>query len=217
MKTQIIFLFTFFTTIAFGQQYWNFHVISDSVEVGSSFKSFIEIDTLLVKDLNKILVYVWGAKVERIQNKFPIDFIVFLNEPLKYDIRIINNEHNNSDTTKFQRTVYGIKQKNPKPLIKYTPFPEIMLEFSSKQYSSFEKFILESLKEKRIIIKGKLILSYAIMADGNISQIQVDGKTINYFDKDQISEIIANSKYWNAGEDKGKKVNVPMQNVFDFK
>ena len=214
MKTQLTLLFLFFTTVLFGQQYWQFKSLADSIEVGSDFKAYVEIDTTIIKDLDKISVYVWSVKVERTSNKFPISFVVFLKEPLKYDVRIINN----SDTTKFQRTVYGIKQKNPKPAISVVPFPDKMPEFKSHdEYSSFEDYLLKSLAKEKIKVVGKLMLTYTIMADGKIEEIRVHGKSLNYFDKEKISNIIANSKNWTPGKDKGKNVNVPMQNAFDFK
>jgi len=214
MKTQITFLLLFFSSVSFGQQYWKFHTLADSIEVGSEFRAYVEIDTTIIKDLDKISVYVWNVRVERNSNKFPISFVVFLKEPLKYDVRIINN----SDTTKFQRNVYGIKQKNPEPSISVVPFPDKMPEFKSHgEYSSFEDYLLKSIKKEQIKVVGKLMLTYTILVDGKIAEIKVHSKTLNYFDKDKISNIIANSKNWTPGIDNGKNVNVPMQNAFDFK
>jgi hypothetical protein len=213
MKKLFSILLLFITTVSFGQQYWKFKSTADSVEVGSEFKAFIEIDTTKVKDLDKISVYVWDTKIERTSNLFPISFVVFLKGALKYDLRVINN----SDTIKFQKIVYGIKQKNPKPSVSVVPLPEKMPEYKSKTYTSFDDYIIRSLKKENISVTGKLILTYTIMADGKITDIKVHNKTLNYLDKDKISIIIADSKSWTPGKDKGKNVNVPIQNLFDFK
>jgi hypothetical protein len=201
------------TTISFGQQYWKFKSTSDSVEIGSTFKAYVEIDTTQIKDLDKIAVYVWNTKIERASNVFPISFVVFLKEPLKYNVRIING----SDTTKLQKIVYGITKKNIKPSIALVPLPEKMPEFKSSSYDSFDDYILKSIKKEKITLTGKLILTYTIMANGEIADINVYSKTLNYLDKDKISKIIADSKVWTPGQDKGKNVNVPIQNLFDFK
>jgi hypothetical protein len=212
MKIEIAYGLLLASSLSFGQEYWKFQTHSDSVEIGSQFRATVEIDTTIIKKLEDISVYLGPAKVGRVGNIFPISFVVVLKEPLKYDVRIVNKR----DTTKFQRVVYGIKQKNPKTTISVVPLPEKMPEFKAKGFKSFDEYIIEKIKEENIEVRGILTLTFKILADGNTADIQVHSRTLNFLDKDKISNLIEGGGSWTPGQDKGKNVNVPINKVFNF-
>jgi hypothetical protein len=190
---------------------------TDTLELSYKYKAFIVIDSTKIKDLNKIKVLFYDkTPLERKKNKFKLVYMPFLEGFNSYDITIINNSSKQPDTIKSTISFYALRSSRPSN-IDYIALADKMPKFNSAGYTSFNDYLIKSFQKENIKIKGKVIIDYTVMTNGSTRFEQIQQSALNsYEDEEKIEKIISKYKGWTVGEDKGRKVNVYVSDIFKF-
>lgn len=200
----------------YGNDFCKIYTKTDTLEIPDKYKAFIVLDSTKIKDLNKIKMFFYTVPLDRKKNKFKIEYIPILPGLNSYDLTIINNSNNKSDTIKSAITFYA-KRQTKSVKTDYIAHADQMPKFNSKEYSSFADYFIKSCKKENVLLKGKVIIDYTVLANGWTRFEKIDQSALNsYEDEEKIENIITNYRGWTPGIDKGKKVNVNIRDIIKF-
>jgi hypothetical protein len=201
---------------AHSQDFFKFYTKRDTVSIGDNYEAYVVIDSSKIKNPDKITVLFYSVPLPRTGTKFKILYKPVMEGPNNFEITIINNENKVPESVKFTHSVF-VRRARKTPSPDYVVLPEKKPEFRSKEFRSFDDYLLNAIKAAKIHIEGKLILSYTVMLDGSTRFESLKSANINQGDLEKTESIVKSYSGWIPGEDKGKKVNVNIYAVYDFK
>ncbi len=196
--------------------YYKLYELKDTLYAGENYKAYIEIDTTKIKDINKISVFFeHNSPLRLYKNKFELEFITAFEGPFECELTIYNSELKPYTTTNIKHTIYVIRPLKPKPPMDYVVVPEKYPVFNSATYKDFTDYLTQSFKKENIKARGKVFIDYTVMKDGSMRFEQIKG--YSFEDRDKIEKIVTGFKDWIPGEDGGKKVNVYVSAICNFR
>ncbi len=200
------------------QSFYKVYSNTDSIPLGKGIRYIctFEIDTTQGVNSEDVSLFLNGVLVNTIiGNKHIISIPVGTIGKHTLDISLVKRNSTSSDTTKILKTFWAYLPKDLKP-IDYVFYSEKLPSFHSKNYNSFESYLIEAIGKNNIKLNGKLTVTFVVLINGKIRIENIHNKGLSETDKNTIKEIITNSKRWNPGTNNNKPVNVYLSKIIDF-